>query len=171
MTHTPEQLEALAANRKGTQFGQPGGNKTNYENRQANKPWSIRNQCRRLAAQEVDENDKNAVQKLLPKNPTLAQLIAVNTLVKATKGDMRAVEWATENVDGKLPQTNLNADFERLKGMSEEELDAELARANERLAALEALDREDEDFCEGTQDGAQAEDAPLPDTGAALPVQ
>jgi hypothetical protein len=42
--------------------------------------------------------------KLLGPNPTMAQVIAVAALTKASKGDMSAVTYATENIDGKLAQ-------------------------------------------------------------------
>ncbi len=105
----------------GTQFG---GDRANPQSQNAggNKPWSIRNSLGYLARQQIDQNDAKAFQKILPKNPTVAQLIAANALAKATKADMRAVEYVTEQIDGKLAQTNLNADLAAIMGMSDDEL-------------------------------------------------
>jgi hypothetical protein len=38
--------------------------------------------------------------------PTVAQLIAAVTLKKSLKGDMPAINFVTERIDGKLPQVN-----------------------------------------------------------------
>jgi len=99
----PNALKALAENREKTQFGKPEGNKAHYENPNANRPWSIRNSVRYLARQEITLGDKDAFTKLLPKNPTVAQVIAVATLSKASRGDSRAVAYCTDQIDGKVP--------------------------------------------------------------------
>lgn len=102
-------------------FGSPGANPRSSES--GNKPWSIRNSIRYLARQEIDMEDPKAFKNMLPKKPTVAQVIAANALAKASKADMRAVEYATEQIDGKLAQTNINADFAALQGMSDDELE------------------------------------------------
>ncbi len=66
--------------------------------------WSIRKALAHMAAQNIDINDRNALKSLLGDNPTLAQVIAAAALMKASKGDMTAVAYATENIDGKMPQ-------------------------------------------------------------------
>lgn len=92
------------------------------QNAGGNKPWSIRNSIRYLARQELDNSDKEAFKKILPPKPTVAQLIAANALAKATKADMRAVEFVTDQIDGKLAQLNLNGDLAALEGMTDDEL-------------------------------------------------
>jgi hypothetical protein len=133
LTGRERQLAALEANRAGTQFG---GEKSNPQSQDAggNKPWSIRNSMRYIARQEIDQSDPQAFKKLLPPKPTVAQLIAANALAKATKADMRAVEFATDQIDGKLTQTMVQTDLESIRGMTDEELseitnDPEAARA------------------------------------------
>jgi hypothetical protein len=108
----------------GTRFGQPGGPNPRAATKNGPPKWSIRKALAHMAAQEVDPNDRNAMRNLLGKNPTLAQVIAAAALTKASKGDMAAVNYATENIDGKLPQTNINAEYEAIKDASDEELDA-----------------------------------------------
>lgn len=128
---------------KDTRFGQP-----NAPARGGDKAWSIRNQVRYLVGQPVDITEEKPFEKILkdiPK-PTGAQLIAARALDKAAQGDARLVEYATDNIDGKLIQPNLNADLERIKNMSEEEIDAELARIDRELEGIQA----------GTQDGSSA---------------
>src|ERR1017187_5536083 len=110
-----------------TRFGQPGAPDPSKATKMGPPKWSIRKQLAYLASQNVDMNDKNAMRKLLGDNPTLAQVIAIAALTKASKGDMIAVTYATENIDGKLPQTNINAEYEAIKDASDEELDAIIA--------------------------------------------
>ena len=111
----------------GHRFGDPGGPDPREATKKGPPKWSIRKQLAYFAAQNVDINDKSAMTSLLGPNPTVAQVIAAAALTKASKGQMDAVSYATENIDGKLPQTNINADYEAIKGASEEELDAIIA--------------------------------------------
>ena len=117
----------IAKDGEKSRFGAAGG----VDPRQATKigppKWSIRKALAHMAAQEVDPKDPKAISKLLGDNPTLAQVIAASALAKASKGDMNAVNYATDNIDGKLPQTNINAEYEAIKGASDEELDAIIA--------------------------------------------
>src|SRR5271170_988339 len=89
-----------------TRFGQPDGPDPRKATKNGPPKWSIRKALAHMAAQEVNPADKNAMVKLLGPNPTLAQVIAAAALTKASKGDMTAVHYATENIDGKLPQEN-----------------------------------------------------------------
>lgn len=97
-------LRPEAAN--GHRFGDAGGADPRKATNMGPPKWSIRKALAHMAAQEVDPNDKNAMRKLLGDKPTLAQCIAAAALTKASKGDMAAVNYATENIDGKLPQEN-----------------------------------------------------------------
>ncbi len=119
-----------------------------------NKPWSIRNSVRHLARQPLDMEAKDGFKKLLPKNPTVAQVIAANTLAKATKADMRAVEYVTDQIDGKVAQTNINADFAALMGMSDDEL---RSIANGVDTAAEGSSGEDGTAAEIGSEGAATE--------------
>jgi hypothetical protein len=129
------------------------------QNAGGNKPWSIRNSIQFLARQEIDQNDgANAFKKILPKKPTVAQLIAANALAKATKSDMRAVEFVTDQVDGKLIQTNMNADYAALGNMSLEEL-------REYRKRLEAKREELDGTGSGEAAGGGAAPRDIPDGG------
>ena len=107
----------------------------------ANKPWSIRQKLRHIAAQEADPTDKAALQKIITKNgtrqPTVAEIIAAAILTRAATGNMQAAECAIEQMDGKVPQTNINADIGKLERMTAEELRNELDRTDRELAALQ----------------------------------
>lgn len=108
---------------KDTKFGGKDANPRYDAIPGGNKPWSIRNSVRYLARQQIDrKNPAKSFEDLLGNKPTISQLIAANTLAKATKADMRAVEYATDQIDGKLAQTNINADFAAIQGMSDDEL-------------------------------------------------
>jgi hypothetical protein len=111
-----------------TRFGQTGGPDPRKVTKMGPPKWSIRKALAHMAAQEVDPKDPKAMLNLLGPNPTLAQVIAAAALTKASKGQMDAVNYATENIDGKLPQTNINAEWDAIKNASDEELD-ELIRA------------------------------------------
>jgi hypothetical protein len=87
-----------------TQFGQPGGPDPRIATKNGPPKWSIRKQLAYLASQNVDLSDRDAVKNLLGSNPSIAQVIAAAALIKASKGDMQAIGYATENIDGKLPQ-------------------------------------------------------------------
>ena len=82
----------------------------------ANKPHSIQNAVRYFAGQPADTD--------LPERPTFAQKIAFEQLKKAASGDTQAFEKVTERVDGKVAQTNFNADIAAVMNMSEEQLHA-----------------------------------------------
>lgn len=142
---------------KRTQFGGENANPAPYQNG-GNKPWSIRNSLRHLARQPIDMSDPKAFQSLLPEKPTVAQVIAANSLAKASRGDMRAVEYATDNIDGKMPQVNINAEFAELLGMSDEEL----------LAIAEGAERTSEGSSSQDHSEPASDDAPevAPETGA-----
>ena len=107
-----------------------GGEAANPQSQNAGaaKPWSYRSAARYISAQRVDMSDPKALGKLTPKNPTVAELIIANTVAKASKGDMRAVEYLTEQVDGKVAQTNINAEFAQIMNMTDEQIDEELDR-------------------------------------------
>ena len=107
-----------------------GGSDANPQSQNAGaaKPWSYRSAARYISAQRVDMSDPKALGKLTPKNPTVAELIIANTVAKASKGDMRAVEYLTEQVDGKVAQTNINAEFAQIMNMTDEQIDEELNR-------------------------------------------
>jgi hypothetical protein len=148
----------------GTRFGDPGGPDPRKATKMGPPKWSIRKALAHMAAQEVDPNDRNAMRKLLGDKPTLAQVIAAAALTKASKGDMAAVGYATENIDGKLPQTNINAEWEAVKNASEEELDelirtglAEQANAGDGAEGEEApggSEGEGMEAAAGTTDGS-----------------
>lgn len=129
-----------------TQLGKPNGPK-----RGGDKAWSIRNQIRYIAAQKIDLTAADAITQIYGKYPTVAQQIAFKALVKAYEADMKAVEFADERIDGKLPQTSINADLERIKSMSDEEISAELQRIDRELEGLSAGA---EDELAGTQESA-----------------
>jgi hypothetical protein len=97
-----ENLRPEAAD--GHRFGDPGGADPRVATKNGPPKWSIRKALAHMAAQEVDPKDPRAIQKLLGDNPTLAQVIAASALAKASKGDMQAVNYATDNIDGKLAQ-------------------------------------------------------------------
>ncbi len=102
-----------------------------------NKPWSVRMALKYLAAQEVDPTDTQAINRMLAnKKMPLAHIIALKSLSKAVGGDMRAIEFATDNLDGKLPQSNINADLNKITTMSDDELRAELAAGLARIAEV-----------------------------------
>lgn len=89
---------------KDTRFGAERGN-PQAQNAGRSKPWSIRWAMRHLAAQKIDYTDKDAIKNLIGKRElTIAEAIALKSLTKAMGGDMRAIEHATDNVDGKVTQ-------------------------------------------------------------------
>ena len=118
---------------KDTRFGAERGNKRSQDS--GDKPWSIRHSVQYLARQQIDMSDPNAFKNMLPAKPTIAQVIAANTLAKASKADMRAVEYATDQIDGKLAQTNLTADLAAIMGMSDDDL-RKLVDAGQRFDSV-----------------------------------
>lgn len=125
----PHQIEALKKATEKTRFGQPGANPQSH-NAGGNKPWSIRNSMRYLSAQKINTGDAKPVMTMLGDRATVAQVIAAKQLENAIAGESRSAEFVTEQVDGKLAQTNLNADFTAIQGMSDDELRDIVRRAD-----------------------------------------
>lgn len=118
----PNSRAALEKHRAATQFNGERANPQRQDIPGANKPWSVRNSVRYLGAQRIDPDDPKAIRKLLGKNPTASMLAAANCVTRAIKGDHRAFESMIDQIDGKLIQTNVNADFAAIQAMSDEEL-------------------------------------------------
>lgn len=100
-----------------TRFGTPEGDKNHYSViEDSNRPGSIRAQVRYLAAQQIDPNKPDDIKKLLGKRSTVAQAIAAKALKKALEGEAGSIQYATDNVDGKLAEThqNVNMTLEQL---------------------------------------------------------
>jgi hypothetical protein len=93
----------IAEEGKATQFGAEAGPDPVVAQAKA-ATWSIRNMVRYFAANEIDPKDMAAVERFLGKKPSNAQIIALKAMQKAQSGDMRAIEYATDQIDGKLPQ-------------------------------------------------------------------
>lgn len=88
---------------KATQFG---AGLDPVANARKSRPWSIRNSLTYLAAQEVNAdsstNDAFAFEK--GEKVTRARRIAMRTLKLADEGNIKAVEFVTENIEGRLVQ-------------------------------------------------------------------
>lgn len=124
-------------------FGTPEGNKNQSQNvKGGNKPYSIRGSIKYLAGQQIDISNPKSINELLPAKPTIAQYIAMNTLLKASKADMKAVEFATDQIDGKLANTNINADLSAILNMSDEQLTEFISTTEQLNTASEASDSE-----------------------------
>ena len=163
--HHPNTHKNITEKAAQYRFGQPGGN-PHHSQTDSNSPWDIRKQLRYLARQQIDPNDPKAMSKLLPPSPTVAQVIAANALAKAARADMRAVEYATDQISGKLAQPTINADLETIMRMSDEEL-MELVKDEVENYARSYPSTEGgggEDGA-GTPDGSQG-DASREDAGA-----
>ena len=125
-TVTPNGLKALAENRAATQFG---GDRANPHFTQTDKakPHTYRNAARYMAAQEIDKDSQFDALNLLPKKTSAASFIVAKAMNRAAMADMRAVEYLTEQVDGKVPQENIIRTGEPAvfdDNTSKEELDA-----------------------------------------------
>lgn len=109
---------------KATQFGQPGALDPAVATRMGSPKYSVRNAIRRAAARAAKGS-----------NSTNAEHIAEKMIEMAKSGDLRAAEAIIEQVDGKVPQMNINQNYQRLEGMTDEELLAKYNANNEALAA------------------------------------
>lgn len=95
---------------KNTRFGQPGGADPVAATKSGNKPWSIRNSVRRLAAAEFDIDKKMTPEEFAKKfgaggrTLTGAQMIAAKKFHMALSGNAKVMKEITEDVDGKLVQ-------------------------------------------------------------------
>lgn len=128
LTSREKQNAALASNRQATQFN---GEKANPHQSVAGgaRPWSYRNSLRDMSHRRMDESDDvdnmteaQIIKKVLPtKTPTLVQIGAARELAKLAKGNGNP-QFVTDQLDGKLVQTNINADFAALMGMTDDEL-------------------------------------------------
>ena len=164
LTQREQQLARLAKHRTATQFGGPRAN-PNVHQAGKNKSWSIRNSVRYFAAQRIDRDDKQAMTKLLSKDCTVAEYVAANSLTKAMKADMQAVEYVTEQIDGKLAQTSVNADFAAILRMTDDELIAIVAGGLDAISEGSggSFGTEEAGGSAGDADGEAAGDAPTDD--------
>lgn len=94
--------------------------------------WSIRGWQRYFAAHGLKQGDD--LKKFLGEEPSMAQNIAFKNLCQAQDGDLRAAELVTDNIEGKLPQTTINADLEAVKRMTDDELRSTIAAGLSILA-------------------------------------
>lgn len=122
---------------KETRFGQP-----NAPARGGEAAWSVRGALRRLQALDIDLNDEAEVRRALGGKPTNAQKVAIKQILKAQKddADTRAAEFVTENVEGKLPQTTINAEFEEIKKSNDDELRSIIAAGLSRFETSRSSD-------------------------------
>jgi hypothetical protein len=92
----------IAKDGEKTRFGQPGGPDPRKATKSGCPKHSIRGAVRYLAGKTSAE-----INRLGEDNePTMAQIIAATAYKKGAKGDMSAIGYLTENIDGKLPQEN-----------------------------------------------------------------
>lgn len=137
--HNPNSRAALEAHRGATQYGQHDAPPRNNDPGGANtKAWSVRHSIRHIAGQQIDSEDPKAMSKLLPKKPTVSQMIAAKVLIKATNGDMRAIDSVIEQIDGKVAQANINADLAALETMTDEQLYEIIDRFNAQRYSSDA---------------------------------
>jgi hypothetical protein len=94
------------------------------------KPWSIRNAMRHLASRSIDL-DKRSVSVALPPKPTIAQCIAAAALDAAMNGNIKAIQYVTDQIDGKTLDNRMHEDFLAIQAMTDEELDEFLAACHE----------------------------------------
>lgn len=116
---------------KDTRFGSPGGAdpsaaaQASHANPDRNRPYSIRKEKRRLILQDIDPESKTPFRDQVVGKRKLvngASLLAAVHLDLAANGDSRALEDATDQIDGKLLQPNLNADLATVRAMTEDQL-------------------------------------------------
>lgn len=136
-TGRERQIEALSLHGKSTQFGGARGNPINFEG--AAKTWSMRHQVRYLGARgKLNKLKSGEWEMELPDDCSPIQRLAAQAIIdglnaKSAHSRIRAIQYITEQVDGKLVQPNLNADLAALQSMSEDEIDAYIAEL-QRLA-------------------------------------
>lgn len=120
----------LAEHSKATQFGQPNGVDPKLA-RAIAKPGSVRNALRRIGAQrtgsEQDMTPEKIAAMLYPgaklAGLTMAERVAVKKFqVAVLEGNTSAMDKIEESIDGKLIQPTMNADFDVIRNMSDEEL-------------------------------------------------
>lgn len=171
----PNAVAALEANRETTQYG--GENPPpQYQELGLPHPRSIRNSVRHLIGQPDESEDETIAILVLPKGSTKAQKYAAAILnagahavkAKSVPDLMRVADYLTDQVDGKLANLNLNAEAQAIAGMSDEQLDRELAvlrRAEARMAAASA---ENAPASEPPADAGKAERPDTPTSPARL---
>ena len=97
-----ELTEEFKEARKATQFG---GERANPQSQEMGiKPWSIRNQMRLLATEEIEFDDDGNFDEKIRGRHSRARAIALKILHKAMKGESRATQTAIDNIDGKVPE-------------------------------------------------------------------
>lgn len=134
------QLKALEENRAATQYGGERPNPSSSAP-DKNKPWSVRGSLKDLGQRPMDldaikdKSEHELIGELLPtKKASLLQIGAARKLVRFAK-DGEDSQYITENVDGKLAQTNINSELAALQNMTDDQLYDIINRFNEQQAA------------------------------------
>jgi hypothetical protein len=90
----------IAKDGEKTRFGQPGGPDPKKATKSGCPKHSIRQAVQyfsRKTAKDINELGKQ-------NEPTMSQIVAVVAWKQGAKGNVKAIEFLTNNVDGKLPQ-------------------------------------------------------------------
>lgn len=127
---TPQQRRlANLENGKATQFGGERANPQAHAMETSNKPWSIRNCLKNFANREFDyreligKSENEMIEIILApfKKVTLIQVGAARQVARYAKACIEA-QYMTDQIDGKLAQMNLNAEFAALQSCTEDQL-------------------------------------------------
>ena len=130
-----------------TRFGGKNAPPQSQDLGQNAKPWSIRHSLKHFAmpnmtAEEILEMPENElVLKILGKpKATPAEIGAARQMARYLQSCTDA-QFLTDQIDGKLAQTNINADFAAIQNMSEEQLDEIIQQELKPGAGKQATDR------------------------------
>lgn len=148
---------------KQTQFGAAKGNPRSPE-----KAWSIRGAQRYLSTQEIDPTIEKPFEKSLGNVPKVkgTQLLAARALDRALAGDSTHMRDVVDNIEGKLPQTTINADFEKIKSYDDNELLSFITSGFTEIAAVGSGDTGSE---ETGNNASSPEETPETDPAASVP--
>ncbi len=84
------------------------------------RPWSIRGALKHLASQRIAISE--SLSDSLPSKPTVAQRVAAAAFDAAIHGNMKAIQFVTDQIDGKIWDNRMHEDFLAIQAMSDEEL-------------------------------------------------
>lgn len=132
LTGRERQLAALSEHRAATQFGGERANPQAQDIPDGNKPWSVKGSIRYLSHIELDQEDIDLdemgfVKKLIRTKFTAPQMQAARALAKGMCGDLAAIGFTTDQIDGKVANINVNAEAKTILEMNDEQLDQYIA--------------------------------------------
>ena len=93
--------------------------------------------------EDIDLDETGLVKKMIRTKFTPPQLQAARVLAKGMRGDLAAISFTTDQIDGKVANINVNAEAKSILEMNDEQLDEYIASNISKAGAKSSADGEE----------------------------